>query len=234
MTYQDATAMAIAVQTGQTTPLELVTQAIYKAKKLNPTLNAITSERFEAALEEAKQRDFSGLPFAGVPIFLKDLGQELKGHSSTSGSRLFKEYQATKTDLFVKRLEALGFIILGRSNTPEFGFKNISDSSLHGPVNLPKDNTRNAGGSSGGAAALVSSGISALAPASDGGGSIRIPASFNGLIGLKPSRGRMPVGPGSYRSWQGASVHFALTKSVRDTRNLLYYLQMEQMESPFP
>ncbi|EMR4163620.1 TPA: amidase [Streptococcus pyogenes] len=234
MTYQDATAMAIAVQTGQTTPLELVTQAIYKAKKLNPTLNAITSERFEAALEEAKQRDFSGLPFAGVPLFLKDLGQELKGHSSTSGSRLFKEYQATKTDLFVKRLEALGFIILGRSNTPEFGFKNISDSSLHGPVNLPKDNTRNAGGSSGGAAALVSSGISALATASDGGGSIRIPASFNGLIGLKPSRGRMPVGPGSYRSWQGASVHFALTKSVRDTRNLLYYLQMEQMESPFP
>lgn len=165
---------------------------------------------------------------------MKDLGQELKGDLSTSGSKLFKNHHATKTDLFVKRLEDLGFIILGRSNTPEFGFKNISDSQLHGPVSLPHDKTRNAGGSSGGAAALVSSGISALAPASDGGGSIRIPASFNGLIGLKPSRGRIPVGPGSYRGWQGASVHFALTKSVRDTRCLLYHLQMEQMESPFP
>ncbi|QGG98813.1 amidase [Streptococcus dysgalactiae] len=234
MTYHDATAMAMAVQTGEITPLELVSQAIHKAKELNPTLNVITSERFEAALEEAKQRDFSGKPFAGVPIFLKDLGQELKGELSTSGSKLFKNHHATKTDLFVKRLEDLGFIILGRSNTPEFGFKNISDSQLHGPVSLPHDKTRNAGGSSGGAAALVSSGISALAPASDGGGSIRIPASFNGLIGLKPSRGRIPVGPGSYRGWQGASVHFALTKSVRDTRRLLYYLQMEQMESPFP
>lgn len=234
MTYHDATAMAMAVQTGEITPLELVSQAIHKAKELNPTLNAITSERFEAALEEAKQRDFSGKPFAGVPIFLKDLGQELKGDLSTSGSKLFKNHHATKTDLFVKRLKDLGFIILGRSNTPEFGFKNISDSQLHGPVSLPHDKTRNAGGSSGGAAALVSSGISALAPASDGGGSIRIPASFNGLIGLKPSRGRIPVGPGSYRGWQGASVHFALTKSVRDTRRLLYHLQMEQMESPFP
>lgn len=234
MTYHDATAMAMAVQTGEISPLELVSQAIHKAKELNPILNAITSERFEAALEEAKQRDFSGKPFAGVPIFLKDLGQELKGDLSTSGSKLFKNHHATKTDLFVKRLEDLGFIILGRSNTPEFGFKNISDSQLHGPVSLPHDKTRNAGGSSGGAAALVSSGISALAPASDGGGSIRIPASFNGLIGLKPSRGRIPVGPGSYRGWQGASVHFALTKSVRDTRCLLYHLQMEQMESPFP
>ncbi|MGT2935367.1 amidase [Streptococcus castoreus] len=234
MTVNDATAMAMAVRSGALSPVELVKETIQKARKCNPNINAITSERFELALEEASQREFSDEPFAGVPIFLKDLGQEQKGELSTSGSHLFKDYRANKTDFFVERLEKLGFIILGRSNTPEFGFKNISDSRLHGPVNLPRDRTRNAGGSSGGAAALVSSGISQLAPASDGGGSIRIPASFNGLIGLKPSRGRMPVGPGYYRGWQGASVHFALTKSVRDTRNLLYHLQVEQMESPFP
>ncbi|MDE7479889.1 amidase family protein, partial [Streptococcus agalactiae] len=108
------------------------------------------------------------------------------------------------------------------TNTPEFGFKNISDGQLHGNVNLPFDHSRNAGGSSGGAAAAVSSGMVPIAGASDGGGSIRIPASFNGLIGLKPSRGRIPVGPSSYRGWQGASSHFALTKSVRDTKRLLY------------
>ena len=104
-----------------------------------------------------------------------------------------------------KKLEELGFIILGRSSTPEFGFKNISDAQIHGPVNLPDDVTRNAGGSSGGAAALVSSGISPLAPASDGGGSIRIPASFNGLIGLKPTRGRIPVGP-RFFPWMAGSL----------------------------
>jgi amidase len=104
---------------------------------------------------------------------------------------------------------------------------------LHGQVNLPDDVSRNAGGSSGGAAALVSSGVVPLAAASDGGGSIRIPTSFNGLIGLKPTRGRIPVGPTSFRGWQGASVQFALTKTVRDTKRLLYYLQTCQMESPF-
>ncbi|HEL1082075.1 TPA: amidase [Streptococcus equi subsp. zooepidemicus] len=234
MTFKDATEMAQAVREGRVSPLALVRDTIKKAQALNPELNAITSERFSEALAEAAARDFSGKPFAGVPIFLKDLGQEQEGQLATAGSVLFKDYRASKTDYVVQRLEELGFIILGRSNTPEFGFKNISDSRLHGPVNLPQDKSRNAGGSSGGAAALVSSGITLLAPASDGGGSIRIPASFNGLIGLKPSRGRVPVGPGSYRGWQGASVHFALTRSIRDTSRLLYHLQVYQVESPFP
>ncbi|EHI69555.1 amidase [Streptococcus ictaluri] len=233
-TYTDASEMAQAVRQGHVSPQELVEDAIEKAKRLNPSLNAITSQRFEEALKETSERDFTNKAFAGVPIFLKDLGQEQKGQPSTSGAKLFANYRASKTDYLVTALEDLGFIILGRSNTPEFGFKNISDSRLHGSVNLPKDHSRNAGGSSGGAAALVASEISQLAPASDGGGSIRIPASFNGLIGLKPSRGRIPAGPGSYRGWQGASVHFALTKSVRDTRNLLLGLQAFQPESPFP
>ena len=224
--WSDATAMAQAVKNKTVSPRELVEVTIREAERTNPKINAIVSQRYEKALKEAEARDFSEKPFAGVPIFLKDLGQEQAGEPSTAGSRLFTSYH-------VKKFEELGFIILGRSSTPEFGFKNISDAQIHGPVNLPDDVTRNAGGSSGGAAALVSSGISPLAPASDGGGSIRIPASFNGLIGLKPTRGRIPVGPSSFRGWQGASVQFALTKTVRDTKRLLYHMQTCQMESPF-
>ena len=231
--WSDATAMAEAVQNKMVSPRELVEATIREAERTNPKINAIVSQRYEKALKEAETRDFSDRPFAGVPIFLKDLGQEQAGEPSTAGSRLFTSYRAKESDNYVKKLEKLGFIILGRSSTPEFGFKNISDAQIHGPVNLPDDVTRNAGGSSGGAAALVSSGISPLAPASDGGGSIRIPASFNGLIGLKPTRGRIPVGPSSFRGWQGASVQFALTKTVRDTKRLLYHMQTCQMESPF-
>ncbi|EMC47852.1 amidase [Streptococcus mutans SA38] len=233
MQFPDATAMANAVKQKDVSPRELVKWTIEKAEKHNSSLNAIVSQRYERALQEARERDFTGKPFAGVPLFLKDLGQEQAGELSTSGSRLLANYRASHSDNYVKSLETLGFIILGRTNTPEFGFKNISDSSLHGQVNLPDDVSRNAGGSSGGAAALVSSGVVPLAAASDGGGSIRIPASFNGLIGLKPTRGRIPVGPTSFRGWQGASVQFALTKTVRDTKRLLYYLQTCQMESPF-
>lgn len=232
--FSDASAMAQAVRAGEISPIELVEAAIAQADALNPALNAIVSERYALARQEARERDFSDLPFAGVPIFIKDLGQDMAGLKSTSGSRLFKDYVAQKSITFVERLEALGFIILGNTNTPEFGFKNISDSSSNGIVNLPIDHARNAGGSSGGSAALVAAGVVPLAAASDGGGSIRIPASFNGLIGLKPSRGRIPAGPDTYRGWQGASVHFALTKSVADTKALLYHLQDCQMESPFP
>lgn len=231
--WSDATAMAEAVRNKTVSPRELVEATIREAERTNPKINAIVNQRYEKALVEAETRDFSDKPFAGVPIFLKDLGQEQAGEPSTAGSRLFTSYHAKETDNYVKKLEELGFIILGRSSTPEFGFKNISDAQIHGSVNLPDDVTRNAGGSSGGAAALVSSGITPLAPASDGGGSIRIPASFNGLIGLKPTRGRIPVGPISFRGWQGASVQFALTKTVRDTSRLLYHMQTCQMESPF-
>ncbi|MEQ9809429.1 amidase [Streptococcus jiangjianxini] len=230
---KDATDMAKSVRSGQVSAKELVLETIAKAEKENPRLNAISSTRFEKALEESETRDFTNQSFGGVPIFLKDLGQEQAGEQSTSGSRLLVNYRAKQSDNYVKRLESLGFIVLGRTNTPEFGFKNISDSQLHGSVNLPDDITRNAGGSSGGAAALVASGVSPLAAASDGGGSIRIPASFNGLIGLKPTRGRIPVGPSSYRGWQGASVNFALTKTIRDTKTLLEHFQVCQMESPF-
>ncbi|HFH9836886.1 TPA: amidase [Streptococcus suis] len=232
--WKDATEMALAVQGGQVSAKELVLEAIEQIEELNPSLNAVVSKQYEQALQEAESNNFQDKAFGGVPLLLKDLGQNEAGQLSTAGSRLFQNYRANHTDRLVQAFKDLGFIILGRTNTPEFGFKNISDSSLHGPTKLPLDVSRNAGGSSGGAAAAVASGMVSLAAASDGGGSIRIPASFNGLIGLKPSRGRIPVGPNSYRGWQGASSNFALTKSVRDTKRLLYHLQTYQVEAPFP
>ncbi|HEL1541607.1 TPA: amidase [Streptococcus suis] len=232
--WKDATEMALAVRTGQVSARELVADAIERIEEENPAINAVVSKQYEQALQEAETGNFQDKAFGGVPLLLKDLGQNEAGQLSTAGSRLFQNYRAGHTDKLVQAFKGLGFIILGRTNTPEFGFKNISDSSLHGPVKLPLDLSRNAGGSSGGAAAAVASGMVPLAAASDGGGSIRIPASFNGLIGLKPSRGRIPVGPISYRGWQGASSNFALTKSVRDTKRLLYHLQTYQVEAPFP
>ena len=232
--FLDATTLGQMVLSKEISPLELVEESIQKATLLNPSLNAIVYTQYEEAIEKAKRFSLKNQPFAGVPIFLKDLGQEQKGSICTYSSRLFKDIKSTQTDNFVKRLENLGFIILGRTNTPEFGFKTVSDSLLHGPVRNAVNLDRNAGGSSGGAAAVVASGITPIAAASDGGGSIRIPASHNGLIGLKPSRGRVISGPGSYRGWNGATVHFAMTKTVQDTRNLLFHLQEYQMESPFP
>lgn len=234
MMNHDAVSLAETIRQKEFSPEECVQASIQKIEELNPAINAIVSTQYERALERARTMDIGGRPFAGVPIVLKDLGQEQQGEPSTAGAGLLAHYKAQQTDYYTQRMEDLGFIVLGRSNTPEFGFKNISDSQLHGPVNLPTDKTRNAGGSSGGSAAAVASGMVPLAGASDGGGSIRIPASFNGLIGLKTSRGRIPVGPSSYRGWQGAAVNFALTKSIRDTKHLLYHLQTYQVESPFP
>ena len=231
--WKDAIAMREAVKNKEVSPLELVQESLAKINLLNPKLNAVVHIQEERALKEAKERSFEGLPFGGIPLLLKDLGQNQAGEPSSAGSKLLKDIPVKRSDNFVKRLEEAGFIVLGRTNVPEFGFKNMTEPQLWGPVNNPYDVKRNAGGSSGGAAAAVSSGMVPIAAASDGGGSIRIPASFSGLLGLKPSRGRIPVGPGSYRGWQGASVNFAMTKSMRDTRELLRSLQVEQKDSPF-
>lgn len=231
--WKDAIEMREAIRNQEVSPVELVQESLEKIQAFNPELNAVVHIQAERALEEAKTRSFEGLPFGGVPLLLKDLGQNQAGEPSSCGSKLLKDIVVKRTDNFVKRLEEAGFIIVGRTNTPEFGFKNMTEAKLWGPVNNPYDLKRNAGGSSGGAAAAVASGMVQIAAASDGGGSIRIPASFSGLLGLKPSRGRIPVGPGSYRGWQGASVNFAMTKSVRDTRELLRALQVEQKDSPF-
>lgn len=241
---KDALHYAKLIKDGQVTSLELVQYALENIKKLNPTLNAISHIQEEYAVDTAKKMDerLAKLskeekqklpPFYGVPTVLKDLGQNQAGMLSTAGSKILKNYVAQVTDHFTEKVLEAGFVIVGRSNVPEFGFKGVSDSKTTGAVESPFKVGYNPGGSSGGAAVAVKSGMVPIAMASDGGGSIRIPASFTGLIGLKPSRGRIIVGPNGYRGWQGASVNFAVTKSTRDTWELLNALQVEQFEAPF-
>lgn len=204
-----------------------------KLKQLNPKLNAFVDWDASAAKKQYESIEVSKGPFYGLPIPLKMLGQDKAGMKSTSGSRLFTENRSVSTDNFVEKLENIGLIPLGKTNAPEFGFKNISDPMIYGPSRNPWNLARSPGGSSGGAAAVVASGLFPIAGASDGGGSIRIPASFSGLIGLKPTRGSMPVGPHGWRGWQGASIDFALTVSMRDTETLFYHLRGTEPEAPY-
>ena len=214
-------------------PKELIEQSFQVIEKENPALNAVIHQRKEKALKEAEERDFSGKPFGGIPILVKGLGQSLAGEPHTSGSSLLKNSVAAQTSHFTQALIDAGFIVIGQTNVPEFGFKNITEPELYGPSRNPWNTDYSPGGSSGGAAAAVASGMVPIAGASDGGGSIRIPASFTGLVGLKPTRGRTPIGPGSGRNWQGASISFALTKSIRDTAAMMDVLQTIQPAAAF-
>ncbi len=241
---QDALYYAKQVKNKEVSVTDLVERAIANIEKYNTELQAVSHLQADEALREAKEldeqiahlssEDMRELPvFFGVPILLKDLGQEQAGQPAKSGSALMADYIPNFTSHFTQKVMDSGFVIVGRTNVPEFGFKNQSDSDFTGSVSSPFDLLRNAGGSSGGAAAALKAGLVPIVTASDGGGSIRIPASFNGLIGLKPSRGRTAVGPDSYRGWQGASIDFALTKSVRDSWAMLKTLEVEQLEAPF-
>ncbi|MHC5216342.1 amidase [Enterococcus sp. LJL128] len=205
-----------------------------QVQKLNPAVNGLVEWDFEAISKEVK--DFSideQLPFSGMPFPLKMLGQEKAGWKATFGSHLFSDARSKRTSNYVKKLEQLGFIAAGQTNSPEFGFKNITDPVLYGPARNPWNLDYSPGGSSGGAAAVVASGLFPIAGASDGGGSIRIPAAFTGLIGLKPTRGAMPTGPNGWRGWQGAAIDFALTVSMRDTEKLFYGMRGIEKAAPY-
>lgn len=211
---------------------ELTARIEEKIQQVEPTLNALVSFDRQAAIKQYEQNpQTKAALFGGLPIPLKILGQSKAGWPATSAAALFAK--AEQTSAFVNGLEQLGLIPLGQTNAPEFGFKNVTDPVLYGPTRNPWQSAYSAGGSSGGAAAVVAAGLFPLAAASDGGGSIRIPASFNGLIGLKPTRGTMPVGPQEWRSWQGASINFALTLSMRDTERLFYGLRTSQPAAPY-
>ncbi|MGX7023419.1 amidase [Vagococcus hydrophili] len=231
---KDATYLAGLIRNNDMSPMEALDE-MYKKAKANEKLNAFVEldlDKAKKSLESDKQ-NLKNSPFYGVPFPLKDLGQSKEGFSQTMGSKLFKNNIANQTNNYVSRIEQAGFVPFGVTTAPEFGFKNVTDADINGDTLNPLDITRYSGGSSGGAASVVASGISPIAGASDGGGSIRIPASFTGLIGMKPSRGKIVTGPDGFRDWQGASVNFVLGVSIRDTKKMLRILKPNKQFSPF-
>lgn len=231
MTY-DATGLASLVQKKQVTPEELVQAAFTRLEEVNPVLNAVIQTRRDQVFKDMKSLN-ADQPFAGVPFVLKNISQGLEHEPLTAGALLLKDVKAQTDSHFVRRLKQAGLLMIGHTNTPEFGLRNVTEPFLYGPTRNPWNADYSPGGSSGGTAAAVASGIVPAGGASDGGGSIRIPASFTGLFGLKPTRGRTPVGPGAGRQWQGASIDFTLTKTVRDSAALLDLLQVIQPEAAF-
>lgn len=219
----DATALADLVRRGEASALEVTDAAIARMEARNPRVNAVVSTRFEAARAEAAALDADparkrAAPFAGAPFLVKDL-DGLKGAPLTYGSRLFRDYRAKQTEPLIAAALDAGFIPLGKTNTPEFGLVGTTEPLLHGPTRNPWNLDMSPGGSSGGAAAATAAGMLPLAHASDGGGSIRIPAALCGLVGLKPSNGRgLPL---SRPSPGDISVCLCVSRTVRDTARFL-------------
>jgi len=216
----DAVALASLVRSGDASPMELLELAIARAEAVNPKINAIVVEHFELA-REAVRKGLPNGPLRGVPYLLKDLGTSMRGTVTTEGSRFFRDQRHAGDSTLVERYRAAGLSLFGKTHSPEFGSSPSSESVLHGQTHNPWDLSRSAGGSSGGSAAAVAAGIVPAAHATDGGGSIRIPASSCGLFGLKPSRGRVPMGPTVYEGWGGLSVAHCVSRSVRDSAALL-------------
>lgn len=227
----DAIGLTELLEKKEVTQEEIIEASFQRLEEVEGAITATTYTRKEKALEEVKEAE--ALPFKGVPLYLKDSAQSLEGEVIQSGAKILQGQKAPVTANFVKALYKAGFVSVGQSKAPEFSLKNITEPVLYGPARNPWNSNHSPGGSSGGAAALVAAGVVPLAGASDGGGSIRIPASFSGLVGLKPSRGRTPVGPGVGRQWQGAAIDFLLTRSVRDTARALDELQTVQASAAF-
>jgi Asp-tRNA(Asn)/Glu-tRNA(Gln) amidotransferase A subunit family amidase len=214
----DAIGLAALIAKREVTPLEVLDEAITRAEKYNPVINAITLKLYDRARDATQTA--TG-PFAGVPFLLKDLGAMLTGTVSSGSSKLFADAVADHDATIVTRYLAAGLTIFGRSASPELGLATSTEPAMFGPCRNPWNLDYSAGGSSGGAAASVAARILPVAHATDGGGSIRIPASACGLFGLKPTRARNPSGPDVGEGWGGQSVGHCVSISVRDSAALL-------------
>ncbi len=216
----DGLGLAALVRSGQVSATELLDAAASRITALNPALNAVIRRRDEAARREAAQID-PAAPFCGVPFLVKDLVATLAGEPTGQGTGLLGQLAMPQDSTLVQRWRAAGLLILGRSNTPEFGLTPYTEPRATGPTRNPWSLAHTPGGSSGGSAAAVAARMVPLASGGDGGGSIRIPASCCGLFGLKPSRGATPTGPVLGTLWQGLAVEHVLSRSVRDSAALL-------------
>ena len=221
LAFLDATAQAELVRRKEVTPAELVTAAIARIERLNPELNAVITPLYEQAIDAAT-RVPTDAAFAGVPFLLKDLLAECRGTPLTEGSAFLAGHYVSPHDSeLVRRYKRAGLIILGKTNTPEFGLMPTTEPRQHGPTRNPWDTSRTAGGSSGGSAAAVAAGMVAAAHANDGGGSIRVPAACCGVVGLKPTRGRNTLGPDYGDAAGGLLCEHVVTRTLRDSAAIL-------------
>ena len=220
--YEDYDALGLAglIRDRQTTPEELLDAALDRVAARNPEINAVI-HLMEDAAREAISRGIPDGPVSGVPFMLKDLHGLCDGEPTTNGSRLYQGNVADHDSSITARYRQAGLVILAKTNTPELGISGTTEPVLHGPTLNPWDVSRSAGGSSGGAAAAVAVGMIPVAQGSDGGGSIRSPASKCGLYGLKPTRARTPAGPDAGEGWSGLSKYHVVSRTVRDSAVLL-------------
>jgi len=220
LTWLDATAQAELIRRKEVKPIELVDAAIERIDKVNPQLNAVITQMYDLARDIAA-KDLPAGPFTGVPFLLKDLQAAYEGVRMTAGSKYLRDFAPNGDSELVRRYKRAGLIVVGKTNTPEFGILPTTEPELTGRTRNPWDTTRATGGSSGGSAAAVASGMVPMAHANDGGGSIRIPASCCGVFGLKPTRARNPLGPHFGDLFSGLVAEHAVTRSVRDSAALL-------------
>src|SRR3954469_1376854 len=220
LTWLDATGQAELVRTGEASPKELVEAAIARIEAVNPDLDAVIRTRFDEA-RSATGGELPDGPFRGVPILFKDLGCTVAGEPTAFGIGALKDFPWPVTSFLAEQFLAAGFVPLGRTNVPEFGTTVTTEPKSFPPARNPWNTGHSTGGSSGGSAAAVASGMVPVAHANDGGGSIRIPASECGLVGLKPTRARVSQGPMVGEGWAGGTIDGAVTRTGRGAGSIL-------------
>ena len=231
-TWLDATAQADLVRRGELTPKDLVEAAIARIEVVNPQLDAVIRTRFDLARTEAAGELPDG-PYRGVPMLLKDIGCTVAGEPTAFGLGPLRDLDWQVTSYLAEQFRAAGFIPLGRTNVPELGTTVTTEARSFPPARNPWNTGHSTGGSSGGSAAAVASGMVPVAHANDGGGSIRIPASVCGLVGLKPTRGRVSQGPLIGEGWAGATIDNAVTRTVRDAAGVLDVISGQFSGEPY-